>query len=90
MSSLVGSFGWQDGDALRVSQARAKLPACSTDTVWTVASRHAGTLAPGTWPFPTPNAVRQVQGLDTEALPKFGKEKEARLLSGALSLRCLI
>lgn len=29
-------------------------------------------------------ARRQVQGLDTEALPKFGKEKEAASLSGAL------
>lgn len=32
---------------------------------------------------------RQVQSLDTEALPKFGKKKEASSLSGALSLCCL-
>lgn len=34
MRSLVGSFGWQDGDVLRVSRATAKLLECSTDTAW--------------------------------------------------------
>lgn len=52
------------------------------------ASHYTGTLALGTWPFPTPNASRQVQSLDTEALPKFGKEKEARWLSGLY--RCVV
>lgn len=52
------------------------------------ASHYTGTLAPGTWPFPTPNASGQVQSLDTEALPKFGKEKEARSLSGLY--RCAV
>lgn len=43
-----------------------------------------GTLAPRTWPLSMPKAGRQVQSLDTEALPKFGKE--TRSLRRALSL----
>lgn len=42
------------------------------------------------WPFLAPQAGRPVQSLDTEALPKFGKKKEASSLSGALSLCCLV
>jgi hypothetical protein len=44
----------------RVSQAKAKFPTCSTDTVRTVGllldtQAHS---CPGAWPFPTPNAFR--------------------------------
>lgn len=87
----MGSFGWQDGDVLSFpgnGEAPGLLHRHSPDCG--AASRYTGTLAPRIWPFLTPNAIRQVQGLDTEALPKFGKEKEARSLSGALSMRCLI
>lgn len=63
-----------------------KCPTCSTDTAWTVepGSCYTGTLAPRTWPLSMPKAGRQVQSLDTEALPKFGKE--TRSLRRALSL----
>lgn len=44
------------------------------------ASHFTGALTPRTCLFPTSNACRQVQSLDTEALPKFGKEEEARSL----------
>lgn len=59
---------------VRCDVFEAKLPTCSTDSLhFGTASPFTGTLAPGTWPFPTLNAFGQVQSLDTEALPKFGR-----------------
>lgn len=50
----------------KVPQTQSRLWGCFSYT---------GTLTPGTWPFPTLNALRQVP-VWTEALPTFGKEKE--------------
>lgn len=42
------------------------------------------------WPLWMPKVGRRVQSLDTEALPKFGREEEVSSLSGVLSLQSCI
>lgn len=59
-----------------VSLAKAKFPTCSTDLVWTVG------LLLETQAQPVLSGRFKVW---TEALPKFGKEKEARSLNGAFT-----
>lgn len=64
----------------------------STDTVWTVEpglSLHRNTHK-SAWPLWMPKVGRQVQSLDTEALPKFGREEKVSSLSGVLALQSCI